>query len=98
MQMIPTFEMKTPDRDTARRFVDACIKSGKFVRTADSKILWGQTGDWVQVIRAHELYWLLIDGMTIEYRGDTSDETIRFLWQSLFDQKFKLPRVHEVRS
>jgi hypothetical protein len=96
--MIPKFELKTADREGARRFVDACIQSGKFARTGDSKILWGQAGDWVRLDRADELYWLLTDGQTLEYCGDTSDETIKFLWRSLYDQKFKLPRAHEVRT
>lgn len=91
--MLPKFEFKTADVDTARRFVDACLQSGKFSRTVDSKILWGTVGDYVHLTRFPELYWLLTDGQSIEYRGDTSDETIKFLWKSLENQRYRLPRT-----
>jgi hypothetical protein len=92
------FEFKTPDVDTARRFVDVCITTGKFARAVDSKILWGTPGDYVHLQRWQEFYWIIVDGQAFEYRGATDDETVKFLWKSLENQKFRLPRAGMVQS
>lgn len=94
---VPTFSFSLRDaanRDTARRFVDLCISTGRFARNERGQTCWSPADDdWLPLTRAAELYWIIEDGQTLIVEGDKGDDATFCLWTFLNDQRWKLPRI-----
>jgi len=94
---IPKFEFHlkdAADRNTARRFIEACVRTGKFARNEKGQVCWSPgAADWIPIARASELRTVLEDANVLEVTGDVDNSDSYFaMWTWLADQRWKLPK------